>query len=105
LKTGDVVVEGNTFVVLKDVMQGGVVAANSAYMTAEGTGFKRSDRPTVTIDMDASDGIGETLAKVAKVGELYTIDGQLVAKKANLNTLQNMPKGVYILNGVKVAVK
>lgn len=105
LKTGDVIVEGNTFAVLKDVMQGGVAAANSAYMTAEGTGFKRSDYPTVTIDMEGADGIAAAIANVAKTGALYTIDGQLVAKKANLNSLKNMPKGVYILNGTKVTVK
>ena len=105
LKTGDVIAEGNTFAVIKDVMQGGIVEANSAYMTPEGTGFKRSDYPSVTIDVDAADGIAAAIANVAKTGALYTIDGQLVAKKANLNSLKNMPKGVYILNGTKVTVK
>lgn len=105
LKTGDVIVSGNTFAVLKDVMQGGIADPNTAYMTAEGTGFKRSDYPTVTIDMEGADGIAAAIANVAKTGALYTIDGQLVAKKANLNSLKNMPKGVYILNGTKVTVK
>ena len=105
LKTGDVIASGNSFAVIKDVMQGGLVAANSAYMTAEGTGFKRSDYPTITIDANAPDGIAAAIATVAKTGALYTIDGQLVAKKANLNSLKNMPKGVYILNGTKVTVK
>ena len=105
LSTGDIIAQGNTFSVLKDVMQGGVAAANTAYMTPERTGLKRSDNPVIVIDMNASDGIQSAIASVAKVGTLYTIDGQLVAKKANLNTLKNMPKGMYILNGVKVAVK
>ena len=105
LKTGDVIAEGNSFSVIKDIMQGGIVSANSAYMTGEGTGFKRSDYPTITIDADAADGIAAAIANVAKTGALYTIDGQLVAKQANLRTLKNMPKGVYILNGTKVTVK
>ena len=105
LKTGDVIASGNGFTVLKDVMQGGLVSANSAYMTSEGSGFKRSDYPTITIDDTAADGIAAAIANVAKTGELYSIDGRLVAKQANLRSLKNMPKGVYILNGTKVTVK
>ena len=77
---------------------------NRAYIAGEEP-YDTSAEVTYTIDENGEDGIAGALAKVAKVGTLYTLDGQLISSKANLNSLRNMPKGIYILNGVKVTVK
>ena len=35
-------------------------------------------------------------------GDIYTLDGRLMRRNA---TLQGLPKGIYLMNGKKVAVK
>lgn len=49
-------------------------------------------------------GIGTVLDKVARPGNIYTVDGKL-AGKGNINTVNHLPAGVYIVNGVKVIRK
>ena len=39
-----------------------------------------------------------------KNGKIYTADGTYVGK-GNINTVQGLKKGLYIVNGVKVLVK
>ena len=89
---------------MKVTIAGQKAGYNRAYIAGDGE-FERGAAVTFTIDVEGEDGIAAALEKVAKNGALYTLDGQLVNRSANLNSLRNMPKGVYILNGVKVAVK
>lgn len=43
-------------------------------------------------------------ANLQKAGKIYTLDGRLMGE-GNLQTIQQMGRGIYILNGMKVAVK
>jgi hypothetical protein len=58
----------------------------------------------VKIDGSIADGINEVLNNVAKGGDIYTVGGQLVGK-GNINTVNNLPAGIYVVNGVKVIKK
>lgn len=79
---------------------------NRVYITdtAEGNeGFLRKAN-IVEIAWDGTDNISTVLQKVSRVGGIYTLDGRLIGN-GNLNTISNLPKGAYILNGQKVIVK
>ena len=54
-----------------------------------------------SFDGGESTGINEVLNKVSKNGNIYNAAGQIVAK-GNINTINNLPAGVYIVNGMKV---
>ena len=58
----------------------------------------------VHIEGSIDTGISEVLDKVAKSGNIYNAAGQLVGK-GNINTVNSLPAGVYIVNGVKVTKK
>ena len=58
----------------------------------------------VKIEGSVETGITEVLDKVAKSGNIYNAAGQLVGK-GNINTVNNLPAGIYIVNGVKVTKK
>ena len=58
----------------------------------------------VKIEGSIADGINEVLNNVAKGGDIYTVGGQLVGK-GNINTVNNLPAGIYVVNGVKVIKK
>lgn len=58
----------------------------------------------VKIEGSIDTGISEVLDKVAKSGNIYNAAGQLVGK-GNINTVNSLPAGVYIVNGVKVTKK
>ena len=110
LDRGEAYAEGNTFIVntisKNHLIQTErvTIGANKAYIAPDPK-FAADAELTITIDLDGEDGIAETLTKVAKSGAIYTIDGRLVSKKGNVNDLSRYGKGIYILNGVKVAVK
>ncbi len=55
----------------------------------------------VKIDGSIDSGINDILNNVAKSGNIYTVDGKLVGK-GNINAINKMPAGVYIINGAKV---
>ena len=76
------------------------VAANGAYISAEEAYDLQAQ--VVVIYGDEADSISDVLNKVAKGGEVFTIDGRLVNRQGNLN---NLPKGIYIMNGIKIMVK
>ena len=59
---------------------------------------------TIKIGDDSETGINEVLNKVAKNGNIYNAAGQLVGK-GNINTVNNLPTGIYVVNGVKVTKK
>lgn len=58
----------------------------------------------INIEGSIDTGISEVLDKVAKSGNIYNAAGQLVGK-GNINTVNSLPAGVYIVNGVKVTKK
>ena len=58
----------------------------------------------IKIEGGVDTGISEVLDKVAKSGNIYNAAGQLVGK-GNINTVNSLPAGVYIVNGVKVTKK
>ena len=99
---GVLLTNGNAFVISKSKLT--EVNANSAWITST-EGFDTEAEVTIVIDDKGQDGIAAALTNVAKTGELYTIDGRLISRKANLNTLRTLGRGVYILNGTKVTVK
>lgn len=79
------------------------VAAFHAWV-AQDEKFDRDATASFVITSDA-DGIAASLQKLAKSGAIYTLDGRLVTKSGNLNSLRGMTPGIYIVNGVKVTIK
>jgi hypothetical protein len=85
---------------------GSTTGDNRVYITdiEEGNeGFLRKAK-IVEIAWDGTDNISTVLQKVSRVGGIFTIDGRRIGN-GNLNTISNLPKGAYILNGQKVIVK
>ena len=82
------------------------MAAYSAWLTADFDPKSADVLSTLEINIDGSvdTGISEVLDKVAKSGNIYNAAGQLVGK-GNINTVNNLPAGIYIVNGVKVTKK
>ena len=93
----------NKFYATADAITDKVPAFN-AYM-GEGDKVALNAGVTITIKFDEEDAIANVVTEVAKGGAIYTIDGRLVSKHGNLNTLRRLGKGTYILNGKKVLVK
>ena len=58
----------------------------------------------VKIEGNIESGINEVLNKVAQSGNIYNAAGQLVGK-GNINTINKLPAGIYVVNGVKVTKK
>jgi orotate phosphoribosyltransferase-like protein len=58
----------------------------------------------VNIEGSVDTGINEVLNKVSQNGNIYNAAGQLVGK-GNINTVNNLPAGIYVVNGVKVTKK
>lgn len=87
---------------------GSTTGDNRVYITdtAEGNeGFLRKAAIVkITFDENLEDGIAAAIQKVNRQGGIYTLDGRLIGN-GNLNTISNLPKGAYILNGQKVIVK
>ena len=96
--SGVIVPSGNTLAVSKKSNTS--VAANGAYISAEEA--YELEAEVVVIYGDSADSVTEVLTKVANGGEVYTLDGRLVSRRGNLN---NLSRGIYILNGVKVVIK
>ena len=99
---GVVVPSKNTLAVTKTSTA--AVGANGAWIVGEDA-FDKDAEVNIIIDGEGEDGIAAALANVSKTGELYSLDGRLISRKANLNTLRKQGRGVYILNGTKVTVK
>ena len=87
---------------------GSTTGDNRVYITdtAEGNeGFLRKAAIVkITFNENLEDGIAAAIQKVNRQGGIYTLDGRLIGN-GNLNTISNLPKGAYILNGQKVIVK
>lgn len=93
----------NKFYATADAITDKVPAFN-AYM-GEGDKVTLNAGVTITFKFDEEDAIANVMTEVAKGGAIYTIDGRLVSKNGNLNTLRRLGKGTYIFNGKKVLVK
>ena len=57
-----------------------------------------------TFTLIDGEGIGEVLAD-AETADVYTVSGILVKKDAKADDLKGLKKGIYIVNGKKVAIK
>ena len=57
-----------------------------------------------TFTLTDGEGIGEVLAD-AETADVYTVSGILVKKDAKADDLKGLKKGIYIVNGKKVAIK
>jgi len=55
------------------------------------------------VSISTTTGISQQMADTPM--SIYTLDGILVSRDATIKTLQTLPKGVYIVNGRKTAVK
>lgn len=99
IDTGNLWAEANTIALTKKSTN--TVGANTGYIAANITDLDQEI--TLVISTEEVDAI-EAVATVNKVGGIYTIDGKFVGN-GNLNTLKTMPKGIYVVNGIKVAVK
>jgi hypothetical protein len=58
----------------------------------------------IKVEGEIESGINEVLNKVAQSGKIYNAAGQLVGK-GNINTVNSLPAGIYVVNGVKVIKK
>lgn len=98
--SGNLWAEGNTFVLTKK--SNNTLGANTAYVDAKITDLESTI--SFVIETESVDAIAPAVAKVSKIGGIYTIDGKFIGN-GNLNSLKNLPKNIYIVNGVKVTVK
>ena len=96
---GVITIANNKFTVTKS--PNATTGESSAYIVSGDETFN-SKLPVSYIITDQGDNIQETLQKVARTGDIYTLDGRLVGR-GSLKSLRQ--KGVYIINGVKVLVK
>ena len=82
------------------------VSANSAWVVSDFDPESAEVLSGISIKIEGGidTGISEVLDKVAKSGNIYNAAGQLVGK-GNINTVNSLPAGVYIVNGVKVTKK
>lgn len=90
----------------KHLLSTGGFSANSAYIKADFDGESSDVLGSIIVKIDGSidTGINDALNQVAKGGNIYTVDGKLVGK-GNINAINNLPAGIYIINGVKVTKK
>lgn len=97
---GVIQASGNKFTVTKSSVA--KASANTCWIAAE---EKLDKKATITIDItDGEDGIASAIRNVSRRGDIYTIDGRYMGK-GNLNSLEGLGRGVYIINGTKVTVK
>lgn len=80
------------------------INTDGAYISTDDS-YSSSDDILIIYDDSAEDAIGNVLQKVAMSGEIYTLDGRLVHRHGNVNSLRGAQPGIYIVNGVKVVIK
>ncbi len=96
--SGKLIASGNEFTVCRSTS---TVSDNSAYINGS---YAFGDVITIEFSDEKFNSVESTIAKVAQDADIYSIDGKLLGK-GNLNSLKSLGKGIYIVNGVKVAVK
>ncbi len=96
---GKLVGSGNTFAISGESTS---LSTNRAYIDGD---FSSADDITIVISDVLFDGVESVIKAVSQSdGNIYSVDGKLLGK-GNLNTVKSLGKGIYIVNGVKVAVK
>jgi hypothetical protein len=80
------------------------IDAYTAYFATDFDATEAEKHGTISIKISDNTGINNVLNKVAKNGNIYNAAGQLISK-GNINTINNLPAGIYIVNGVKVTKK
>lgn len=101
---GAVVVDKATLKVLKSSTE---LAVNSAYINPKQAPIVEGDRGFI-IEIGGTGeivSVQDVLQKVATSGTIYGIDGRVILEKGNINSINKLGKGVYILNGAKIMVK
>ena len=85
------------------------VPAGSAYLVYGETSLPEGAEYDIAIKIngkfDDMTSISNTVSNVAKRGNVYSLDGQILRQNATLNDVKSMGRGLYIINGVKVLVK
>ena len=76
------------------------IAANKAYIQGE-EAYDREATFAIA-KSDAADAIETIVTNATRPGAVYTMDGRMVSRRANINQL---PKGIYIINGIRVVIK
>ena len=93
--------------VTRDLL-GDAVDAYSAYIQSTES-LPYSADITVVIDgetvIDGVHDLSATLNSVYRKGEIFTLDGRRVSSNGNIDDARRLGRGIYIINGVKVAVK
>lgn len=80
------------------------IATDGAYISTDDS-YSSSDEVFIVYDTTPEDGISDALQKVSKNGEIFTLDGRLVNRNGNINSLRGAQPGIYIVNGMKVVIK
>lgn len=95
-----VVAEENGF---KHTYRNTTIGAYSAYIASDFNPESEDILSSLEIKIEGEieSSVNEVLSNVAKTGNIYTVGGQYVGK-GNINTVNNLPSGIYIVNGVKV---
>ncbi len=103
VKPGKGLVANNDGFVHIKASTGQDVYAHGAYIESDFDGRSTDVLGSIKVKFEGSidTGIDEVLNNVAKSGNIYTVDGKLVGK-GNINAINRMPAGVYIINGAKV---
>ncbi len=96
---GKIIASGNTFAVSSGYTAS--VPANGAYVNGD---YDITVTIIVEFDEETFDSVESAIAAVAQNGNIYSIDGKFLGK-GNVNTVKAFGRGIYIVNGVKVAVK
>lgn len=100
---GSTVVDGATLKLLKSDT---TLGANSAYIVPDQAEEVEARGFVITIGGTGEVvSIQDVLGKVAKSGAIYSIDGKMILEKGNINSINKLGKGTYILNGAKILVK
>lgn len=85
------------------------VPATSAYLVYGEAAMPEGAEYDIAIKIngkfDDMTSISNTVSNVAKRGNVYSLDGQMLRQNATLNDVKSMGSGLYIINGVKVLVK
>ena len=76
------------------------VAANGAYVSGDAPYDLQA---TFEVKFgDGEDAIQTIISNATRTGAIYTLDGRIVTRKGNINSLQ---RGIYIINGTRVVIK